>query len=125
MNNFNDIKKFREDYHLTQKELADQCGVTLRTVQNWEAGRTVPDNIIKLLQKISGDGETVSAISTGKGTSIATGKGGKVNMGGETEKLLSLLEHSQMQMDKHIAMAQEKDQQISRLISIIENMRKD
>lgn len=124
MNKFNDIKKFREDNHLTQKELADKCGVTLRTVQNWEAGKTVPDNIIKLLQKINGEGETVSAISTGKGISIATGKSGKVNMNGETERLLSLLEHSQTQIDKHIALAQEKDQQISRLITLIENMQK-
>ena len=43
MNNFDNIKKFRERKNLTQKQLAEVCGVTLRTVQNWEAGKTIPE----------------------------------------------------------------------------------
>lgn len=33
----NEVKKVREVKGLTQKEFADMCGVTQRTVQNWEA----------------------------------------------------------------------------------------
>lgn len=61
MNNFDDIKKFRERKSLTQRQLAEVCGVTLRTVQNWEAGKTIPDNIVKLLQSLSGKDEIVSS----------------------------------------------------------------
>lgn len=44
-----DVKKFRLERNLTQKELADLCGVTIRTVQNWENGGTVPDMAKKFL----------------------------------------------------------------------------
>ena len=67
MNNFDDIKKFRERKNLTQKQLAEVCGVTLRTVQNWEAGKTIPDNIIKLLQTLDGNGEMISHSLFGSG----------------------------------------------------------
>lgn len=60
MNNFDNIKKFRERKNLTQKQLAEVCGVTLRTVQNWEAGKTIPDNIVKLLQTLNGKDEIIS-----------------------------------------------------------------
>ena len=60
MNNFDNIKKFRERKNLTQKQLAEVCGVTLRTVQNWEAGKTIPDNIVKLLQTLNGKDEMIS-----------------------------------------------------------------
>ncbi len=61
MSNFDDIKKFREQKGLTQKQLSELCGVTLRTVQNWEAGRTIPDNIVKLLQSLSSNDEIISS----------------------------------------------------------------
>ncbi len=44
-----DVKKFRKAHGLTQRKLADLCGVTLRTVQNWESGKTVPENVQRLL----------------------------------------------------------------------------
>lgn len=31
------VKKLRRRLHWTQKKLAEQVGVTVRTVQNWEA----------------------------------------------------------------------------------------
>lgn len=60
MNIFEDIKKFREANNLTQKQLSDICGVTLRTVQNWEAGKNVPNNILRLLQSIAPQGVIIS-----------------------------------------------------------------
>lgn len=37
-----DIKQFREKQGLTQSELAELVGVTLRTIQNYEAGGEIP-----------------------------------------------------------------------------------
>lgn len=61
MSNFDDIKKIREQNNLTQKQLSEICGVTLRTVQNWEAGKTIPDNIVKLLRSLASKGEIISS----------------------------------------------------------------
>lgn len=60
MNNFGNIKKFREQNNLTQKQLSEICGVTVRTVQNWEAGKTIPDNIVRLIHSLAAKGELVS-----------------------------------------------------------------
>ena len=45
------IKKIRQENHLTQKELADQLGVTYQAVSKWENGKNVPD--ISILKEIS------------------------------------------------------------------------
>lgn len=37
-----ELKKKRTELHLTQRELASTLGVTLRTVQAWEAGTATP-----------------------------------------------------------------------------------
>lgn len=36
------LKKRRDDLHLTQQEAAVRLGVSERTLQNWEAGTTFP-----------------------------------------------------------------------------------
>ena len=36
------LKRQREALHLTQQQVADQLGVTVTTVKNWEAGRHIP-----------------------------------------------------------------------------------
>lgn len=38
------LKDLRKQYGMTQRELAAVLGVTLRTVQNYEAGKQVPKN---------------------------------------------------------------------------------
>ena len=45
------IKKIRQDYKLTQKELADKLGVTFQAVSKWENGKNVPD--IAILKEMS------------------------------------------------------------------------
>jgi DNA-binding transcriptional regulator YiaG len=37
-----DIRKARDDAHLSQVELAERLGVSPRTLQNWEAGIGLP-----------------------------------------------------------------------------------
>jgi DNA-binding transcriptional regulator YiaG len=33
-----EIQKLRDKLNLTQKQLAEKCGVSIRTVQGWEQG---------------------------------------------------------------------------------------
>ncbi len=48
-----DIIKIREDLGLTQLELAEKIGVSPRTIQNWEAGKKIPDTKHELLRSLS------------------------------------------------------------------------
>ena len=45
----NKIKQYRIDHKLTQKELAEYIGVTLRTIQHWEAGTRKPKKHVYML----------------------------------------------------------------------------
>ena len=49
------IKQLREQKNMTQAELADRLGTTIRTVRRWEKEEVVPDvfvaaNLAKLLE---------------------------------------------------------------------------
>ena len=57
------VRQIREKLKITQAALADMCGVTSRTIQNWENGQTIPESMLRLLEKISAEGETVSCNS--------------------------------------------------------------
>jgi putative transcriptional regulator len=47
------IKETRLQYHLTQAEFAQLLDVSLRTYQNWEQGRRVPEGPAKVLLKVA------------------------------------------------------------------------
>jgi repressor LexA len=51
MNNL-DIKKIREKLTLSQSSLASLLGVSLRTVQNWEAGENIPKTKHEILRNL-------------------------------------------------------------------------
>jgi len=51
MNNIN-IKENRKKLGLTQTDLAKELGVTLKTIQNYEKGETIPISKLALLHKI-------------------------------------------------------------------------
>ena len=62
------ISKLRKEKKLTQKDLAEQLGVTDKAVSKWERGLGCPD--ISLLSKLSQVlGVTTSEILNGKKTS--------------------------------------------------------
>lgn len=50
-----DVKRIREDLHMTQAEFAAHFGFSVRTLQEWEQGRSVPRgvarNFLILLQR--------------------------------------------------------------------------
>lgn len=106
------FSEFRKSLGFTQEEFAKKCGTTIRTVQNWEKGGVITPQAMKLFQYI--EAESISgkqAIAVDHSTAVS-GSGNKINTELEalTEKFISLL--------------QEKDNQISRLISIIEKSSK-
>lgn len=50
------IKNYRIDYPLTQKQLADRSGVSLRSIQRFETGEDIQfGNLIKLLNALGLD----------------------------------------------------------------------
>lgn len=58
-----DIKKIRKGLGMTQIKFANTIGVTLRTVQNWEAGGKISECKFNLLQDLSSQaGEREKAI---------------------------------------------------------------
>lgn len=48
------IRRARERQRMTQQQLADAAGVSLRTVSNWELGHHVPRNRTGALEEILG-----------------------------------------------------------------------
>lgn len=58
------LKKVREELGLTQQGLADRLGVSLRTQQNYEAGKRAPD--ADYLAAIAAAGADVLYVLTGQ-----------------------------------------------------------
>jgi putative transcriptional regulator len=48
-----DVKRIRKGYKLTQAEFAALLGVSLRTLQNWEQGRRVPEGPARVLLQVA------------------------------------------------------------------------
>lgn len=115
-----DIKSLREKCGFTQAELAEKCGVTLRTIQNWENGRTVPDSAVRLLETICGKGETISSSARNNSVSVSAGSGSSVNVGTETERFINAIENQQKVICRQLDMIAKSQEQIDRLIGLLE-----
>lgn len=103
------FSEFRKSLGLTQEEFAEKCGATVRSVQNWEQGGTITPQVMKLFQYIEAEilsGK--SAVALDHSTAVS-GSGNHLNTDivKITERFMSLLE--------------EKDRQISRMLSLLEN----
>lgn len=124
-----DIKKLRELKGLTQKELAERCNVTLRTVQNWEQGKHIPESTLILLELLGfpvKEGEIISSFVSGNGVSVSAAQGSRVNVAKskedtETDKFLAALERQQVIMLEQMKANNKRDEQIDRLLSLLEN----
>ena len=54
-----DIKNVRKVLGISQRELAERCGVTLRTVQYWESGESKPSTAVyELINTFLGNGDS-------------------------------------------------------------------
>jgi putative transcriptional regulator len=47
-----DVKKIRDNAHLSQTKFANAIGVSVKTVQNWEQGRRRPTGTARALLKV-------------------------------------------------------------------------
>jgi len=62
------LKRVRtDDLGLTQKELADAVGVNLRTLQDWERGRTAMPKTVEVLLSLMKDMPSVKSKLTNHG----------------------------------------------------------
>lgn len=64
-----DVKAFRQERGLTQRALAEQCGVTLRTVQNWESSKRLPENVKRHLLALAG--AEANGVHVGAGNALS------------------------------------------------------
>lgn len=122
-----DIRKLRERRGLTQQELADRCGVTLRTVQNWEGGRHIPDStliILELLGITEDSMKNISSSAKDNAVSVSAAEGSQVSVESptktETEKFISMLQKQQELIIEQSRSMAKRDEQIDRLISLLE-----
>lgn len=123
-----DVKKLREQIGATQQALAEMCGVTLRTVQNWETGRPVPERARKLLEVIANNRNVVlSGNAKENGVSVAAANGSQVTLNPDTQRFFSTLEKQQEIMSRQLEelaemrrLTQKKDEQIDTLLKLIQ-----
>jgi len=110
-----DVRELRKKHNLTQAQLAVICGVTLRTVQNWEKGRVIPASMLKLLENIDERiGLYVHDTSTAaEGAAVLP----------DTVRFFRTIEKQQEIITSALEIianqTQKKDEQIDRLIEII------
>ena len=118
----------REQIGATQQALAEMCGVTLRTVQNWETGKPVPERARKLLEVIAGNRDVVlSGCAKDNGVSVAAATGSQVTLNPDTQRFFSTLEKQQEIMSRQLEelaemrrLTQKKDEQIDTLLKLIQ-----
>ena len=123
-----DVKKLRDQLRVTQQELAEKCGVTLRTVQNWETGKPIPERALKLLEVIASSREIISAGDASEnGVSVAAGKGSQVTLASDAQQFFSTIEKQQDLMSRQLEelaemrrLTQKKDEQIDILLKVIQ-----
>lgn len=121
------VKNLREKIGVSQQELATMCGVTVRTVQNWEMGKPIPDRAQKLLEVISSGREIIQSGGANNGVSVAAGKGSQVLLNPDTEKFFATLEKQQDIMSRQLEelaemrmLIQKKDEQIDTLLKLVQ-----
>ena len=47
------VKKIRSNYKLSQPEFAALMGISVRTLQNWEQGRRIPEGAARVLLQVA------------------------------------------------------------------------
>ena len=48
-----DVKQIRADYKLSQTEFAALLGISVKTLQNWEQGRRIPEGAARVLLQVA------------------------------------------------------------------------
>mgnify|MGYP000389490606 FL=1 len=119
-----ETREIREKFGLSQERFAKLLGVTARTVQNWEAGGTIPQSKQEILHEISLNPQLYfgGEQSNINGTNTATTNNHTTNNYGECDGctdngIVDKLIDEIAEQRKLVAKSQE---QIDRLLIIIE-----
>lgn len=126
-----DTREIREKFGLSQERFAKILGVTARTVQNWEAGGTIPQTKQELLHEMSINPQLYfgGEQSNINGTNTATTNNHTTNNYGECEgctdngivgKLIDEIAEQRKLFAKSQEQFAKSQEQIDRLLSIIE-----
>nr|DAT47406.1 MAG TPA: putative transcriptional regulator [Caudoviricetes sp.] len=119
-----ETREIREKFGLSQERFAKLLGVTTRTVQNWEAGGTIPQTKQEILHEISvnpqlyigGEQSNINGTNTTTTNNHTTNNYGECDVctdNGIVDKLIDEIAEQR----KLVAKSQE---QIDRLLGIIE-----
>lgn len=107
-----DIKLLREQLGMTQTELAERCGVSLRTVQYWEKGEHIPDGLLCLLELINSKPKgSIVSNAQDNAVSVVASSDSNVNVNHSdetTRELLTIIKRKDEQIDALIKMMQER-----------------
>ena len=105
-----DVKQIRESLHMTQEQFAEIMGVSPRTVSNWETGATIPKGKESHMRTLILRPQTIY---------------GDVAMAGDVTGTHATVTNTTMSAnDENLALKAllKSQEQIDRLISVIENM---
>ena len=123
-----DVKNLRENLGISQNELAKLCGVTVRTIQNWEKGKPVPPAMELLLKNIEANHKIIqSGGASSGGVSVAAGEGSQVTLNKDMQQFFATLERQQDIMSRQLEelaqtrlLVEKKDAQIDLLLKMIQ-----
>lgn len=126
-----DTREIREKFGLSQERFAKILGVTARTVQNWEAGGTIPQTKQELLHEISlnpqlyigGEQSNINGTNTTTTTNTTTNNYGECEGctdNGIVGKLIDEITEQRKLFAKSQEQFAKSQEQIDRLLGIIE-----
>lgn len=104
-----DVKRLREAKGLTQRRLAELCGVTERTVQNWEDGM-LPVNFLRMLSTLGAlNPDALSHPPAHEPPAVA-----------DVRESLTALNNQMSQLSTLMRSVERRDDIVARALSIIE-----
>ena len=121
-----ETREIREKFGLSQERFAKILGVTTRTVQNWEAGGTIPQTKQELLHEISINpqlyfgGEQSNVNGTNTTTTNNYGECEGCTDNGIVGKLIDEIAEQRKLFAKSQEQFAKSQEQIDRLLGIIE-----
>lgn len=133
--------EFRKSLGLTQEEFAEKCGTTIRSVQNWEQGKVITPQAMKLFQYIEreiisqkqsdasplicGDGNATHStkqVSLGDHSPNVNGDNNNVGDGEAFGKFIDELAAQRGLAERSLSLLESRDRQIDRMLDMMQQM---
>ena len=120
----NDIKKFRENFGLSQQQLAILVGSSVRTITNWENGGKIPSSRVSQLEALMASAKkSNSTIQTATGANSTQIAGDNAHVG-ECETLdraISEIASQRRLTEDTLARLAKAQQQVDDLLQILKS----